>query len=59
MKAAFRQYLEDLEDDKVKPESYYLELEYDNINKAYDDGIRDALEENLPETDYFATFYLE
>lgn len=59
MKSAFRQYLEDLEGDKVKPESYYLELEYDTINKAYDDGIRDALEENLPETDYFATFYLE
>ena len=59
MKAAFRQYLEDLEDDKVKPESFYLALEEEIINIAYDDGVTDGLEDNNIDMDYFNNKYLE
>lgn len=60
MKAAFRQYLEDLEDDKVKPESFYLALEEELTNIAYDDGFRDAIKEDqVYDNDYFNNKYLE
>ena len=59
MKAAFRQYLEDLEGGKVRSESYYLELEEEIINIAYDDGVRDGLEDNDIDMDYFNNKYLE
>lgn len=59
MKAAFRQYLEDLEGGKVRSESYYLELEEEIINIAYDDGVRDGLEDNDIDMDYFNNNYLE
>lgn len=61
MKAAFRQYLEDLEGGKVRSESYYLELEEEIINNAYDDGIRIGIdiEYKDPDVNYFNTHYLE
>jgi hypothetical protein len=59
MKAAFRQYLEDLEGGKVRSENYYLDLEEEIINIAYDDGVRDGLEDNDIDMDYFNNNYLE
>ncbi len=59
MKTAFRQYLEDLEDMKVKPTSFYLALEEETINMAYDDGVTDGLEDNNIDMDYFNNKYLE
>ncbi len=59
MKAAFRQYLEDLEGGKVRSENYYLDLEQEIINMAYDDGVTDGLEDNNIDMDYFNNKYLE
>ncbi|MFM2392130.1 MAG: hypothetical protein RLZZ546_107 [Bacteroidota bacterium] len=60
MKTAFRQYLEDLEDMKVKPTSFYLALEEELTNIAYDDGFRDAIKkDNVYNNDYFNNTYLE
>jgi hypothetical protein len=59
MKAAFRQYLEDLEGGKVRSENYYLDLEEETINMAYDDGVTDGLEDNDIDMDYFNNKYLE
>jgi hypothetical protein len=60
MKAAFRQYLEDLEGGKVRSEDYYLELEEEIINIAYDAGFRDGISPAEEfNNDYFNSNYLE
>lgn len=42
MIGAFRKYLQDLDDGKVKSEEYYLNLEQESIEEAYDKGYKDC-----------------
>lgn len=58
-KPAFRQYLDDLENNQVRSDSYYLTLEAEIINIAYDAGARDVINEKPFDEDYFENTYLE
>jgi len=59
MKAAFRQYLEDLDDGKVKSEEHYLNLEQEALEEAYDKGYKDCHAYNHYNESYFEENCLE